>query len=334
MNRQQRRAEEAKARKAARRLEQRRQEISRPDYNPIHDPEFQQGTAKLVRAIDFKMPSELGDIGGLCMFRTMVGMEALRDCNIEAVPYFGAMLYRVGPDPYRDVIAFCGRHNAAYILDDGTGLFHSWLWVGDYFVDFSVGDWFATVPHILEAPGGEELGPIQWTTPKPPDYWWKPRAELEDPWRSNGTPALGQAWYKAAWRSEADLNAMADRFKRTYRELRDEISAGIRRIKDQFAARHGLIEATFYNPAAAISMPHAQLFTLARGSAPADIPSDELVYVPRLPRDAAEAESLLQMTTITVDATVSDAPLRIYAGYTQDELLRGRPGVVVRGEDQ
>jgi hypothetical protein len=113
MNRQQRRAAEAQKRKAAERLERQRREISRPGYNPIHDPNFQAGTAKLVRAIDFVMPPEFGP-GGLCMFRTIAGMEALRDCKIEAVPYFGSMLYRVGPDPYRDVIAFCGRGNVAW----------------------------------------------------------------------------------------------------------------------------------------------------------------------------------------------------------------------------
>jgi hypothetical protein len=60
INRQQRGAAERKARKNARWREQKAHEISRPDYNPIHDPEFQQGTAALVRAINFKMSPELG----------------------------------------------------------------------------------------------------------------------------------------------------------------------------------------------------------------------------------------------------------------------------------
>jgi hypothetical protein len=267
------------------------------------------------------------------MFRTIAGIEALRDCNIEAIPYFGSVLYRVGPDPHRDVVAFCGPGNVAgrFGADDHM-VFHMWLSVGDYFVDFSVGDWFTDAPHLKDVvePGVTPLGPIQWTIPKPPDYWWQPRAVLEGPWRSHGTPELGQAWYKAAWRSEADLIAMKDHFVQVYAEARNDIVAAIRRIKDHFAATHGYTAAASRSPATAISMPYAQLLTLATGSAPADIPPDELVYVPRLPRNAAKAEALLETTIITTDATVPSMPLRIYAGYTQDELLHGRTGVVVR----
>jgi hypothetical protein len=31
--------------------------------------------------------------------------------------------------------------------------------------------------------------------PEPSAYWWKPRAELMNGWRPEGSPPLGEAWY-------------------------------------------------------------------------------------------------------------------------------------------
>ena len=55
----------------------------------------------------------------------------------------------------------------------------------------------------------------------------------------------------------------------------------------------------------------------------------DLVYVPRIPLDAAEADAMLRMMTITVDATQPvpdpsnfdpESALKTYAGYTDQEL--------------
>ena len=53
------------------------------------------------------------------------------------------MLYRAGADPIRDVLAFCGPHNAGQLLD-GHFLGHIWLEMDDELIDFSCGDW----PHL------------------------------------------------------------------------------------------------------------------------------------------------------------------------------------------
>jgi hypothetical protein len=51
--------------------------------------------------------------------------------------------------------------------------------------------------------------------------------------------------------------------------------------------------------------------------------------------DATEAKAMLRMTTIVTDATdpvvVTNpkAAIRTYSGYTNDELRRGKPAVLV-----
>lgn len=81
------------------------------------------------------------------------------------------------------------------------------------------------------------------------------------------------------------------------------------------------------DPSKAICMSEADLFSLAKGEPyPAGL-RDDGVYVPRLPRDAAEANAMFGTYTITLDATVpwdgiGEPPMRNYAGYTEAELLR------------
>jgi len=48
----------------------------------------------------------------------------------------------------------------------------------------------------------------------------------------------------------------------------------------------------------------------------------------------AEAQAMLRMSTITVDATDPNCRQRVYAGYTLDELRGGKPAVIVRGDSK
>jgi hypothetical protein len=88
------------------------------------------------------------------------------------------------------------------------------------------------------------------------------------------------------------------------------------------------------NPDDAVGISERDLYVLARGHCPEGL-GDDTVYVPRIPRDAAEADAMLGMFTLFTDATkpVADPKdaMRLYAGYTEAELLRDKGvGVVVR----
>jgi hypothetical protein len=96
-----------------------------------------------------------------------------------------------------------------------------------------------------------------------------------------------------------------------------------------------LKEPCLLDPQDAVCIPYLDLLALAgrqidpptRDSIPETLP--EVVYVPRIPIDAAEAEAMLRMTT-TVAVTVrtgatdpdpaTDPAPRTYAGYTNEEL--------------
>jgi hypothetical protein len=83
----------------------------------------------------------------------------------------------------------------------------------------------------------------------------------------------------------------------------------------------------------AVCMNQGDLFTIAKGSCPASL-RDGSIYVPRIPLNAAEADAMLQTLTILSDVTKPVAKpedtMRTYAGYTDAELMRGKPGVKVR----
>jgi hypothetical protein len=189
---------EAKRKREAqrRKVEVMHAEVRKPGYNPAVDPDVRKGIAMTVRAVDFD-----GVPYGKCLLRALVGLEVLRHCKIDASLHIGSMLYRVGPDPYRDVVAFCGPGNAGFSVGD-CAAFHAWLRVGDDIVDFSVGDWFEDAQsgrylkdELTFFPDAPRPGAVQWTIPEPPNYWWRPHIELTKPWQSRGTPELGQAWY-------------------------------------------------------------------------------------------------------------------------------------------
>jgi hypothetical protein len=185
MNRRERRAQEAKLRAA-------RKEIERPGYRPANDPQVRKGIAAVVRAVEFHHDKFTS---GFCLPRALVGQEVMRRCKIESHIELGSLLYRVGPDPIRDIICFCGPGNAGTSVGGAIGLYHAWLSVGSDIADFSVGDWPNFSGMEATIPGLPDLGPVQWTIPKLPQYWWRPRSELTRPWRSTGTPDLGQVWY-------------------------------------------------------------------------------------------------------------------------------------------
>lgn len=82
------------------------------------------------------------------------------------------------------------------------------------------------------------------------------------------------------------------------------------------------------DPRDAISMPEADLFALA--GKPLNCGDDDMVYVPGIPIDASEADAMLRMMTIVVDATNPTIPPRTYAGFTNEELSGGKTHVIVR----
>src|SRR5262249_33701205 len=190
MNRHERRAAAARMRNLA---SSHARAIAGHNGDHSADPDVRVGIARTVRSIDFKLPEQFTG-AGKCTFRSLVAAEVMRHCQIDARIEIGSLLYRVGPDPYRDVVAFCGQGNAGYDIGANAAIFHTWIVAGNNIADFSVGDW-PGLSQEVRLPGMPALGPIHWTIPTPPPYWWRPRAELTEPWRSTGTPALGEVWY-------------------------------------------------------------------------------------------------------------------------------------------
>lgn len=115
----------------------------------------------------------------------------------------------------------------------------------------------------------------------------------------------------------------------TIRELKGQPFSG-----GQFTMTVAVIEDYRLDPDDAVCMNEGELFTLAKGKCPEGLRHDDVVYVPRIPHDAAEADAMLRMMTILTDATKPFAKpedvIRTYAGYTEAELMRGKPGLRVR----
>jgi hypothetical protein len=106
----------------------------------------------------------------------------------------------------------------------------------------------------------------------------------------------------------------------TTRELRGEPFS-----KEKFQMMAAVLDERHrLDPRQAVSMKNADLFALAgKPVASDDRFADDLIHVPRIPIDAAEAEAMLRMITVTADATAPNAGVRIYAGYTNEELYGG-----------
>jgi hypothetical protein len=77
--------------------------------------------------------------------------------------------------------------------------------------------------------------------------FFKPIAELEEPWRPVGTPELGKAWYGPFIHDVADTDAdarnvgeMAHRLGVMHCEIGQTIADGVLHIKREFAAHYGV----------------------------------------------------------------------------------------------
>lgn len=142
--------------------------------------------------------------GGMCWFRAVMGQLVLHSLGLSSDIAVGGMVYRAGPDPMRDCVAFCGPGNLGHLKDDGF-LGHAWLRLRGNLVDFSVGDWYDTSQAGLIreewGPENKDPGRLVWTAPELPDFFWQDYDSLTKPWRKfkpddpTTTPELGQAWY-------------------------------------------------------------------------------------------------------------------------------------------
>jgi hypothetical protein len=147
--------------------------------------------ARIMRLIDVQFADRPG-AGGTCMLRSLIGSYVLFDLGIPADQHFGALLYRVGPDPHRDVLRFCASNNIGIYTTDGPCAFHSWLHADGYVIDFSVGDWPAMTRRSIDRPCPEDL---QWTVDPAPAFWVKRAKKVIGEWRPDGVPDIGKVWY-------------------------------------------------------------------------------------------------------------------------------------------
>jgi hypothetical protein len=111
----------------------------------------------------------------------------------------------------------------------------------------------------------------------------------------------------------------------TVRELKGQPLSG-----EEFQMAVAVLEDHKLDPDDAVSISMADISAImGRQWLPEDLP-EEPIYVPRIPRDAKEADAMMQTLTVLTDTTRPGRGIREYAGYTNAELLRGQPGVRVR----
>jgi hypothetical protein len=199
-------------------------------------PAFFKGVAEIVDA--FVMPEVAG---GFCTLKTLIAYQAIRSSGLDASIAIGSALIRVGPHPKYDTVAWCGRNNVGEIFH-GVPLFHCWIRYQDLIFDPTVGTWRGVDECALERqmsgmPGFGEVGPpVRWDIDDLPSYWLRPAAELEGPWRLNGTPEPGVAWY-GPFRGDAEIAKR--RLQDIHKQVGHEIATGIESLKSSFAAKHG-----------------------------------------------------------------------------------------------
>jgi len=101
--------------------------------------------------------------------------------------------------------------------------------------------------------------------------------------------------------------------------------------EDQFQMMVAVLDDDYrLDPYAAVSIPFNDLAALAGKPPLSDSRiANDLIYVPRIPIDATEADAMLRMIVVTTDATDPSAGVKTYAGYTDKELSGGRPYVRV-----
>ena len=108
------------------------------------------------------------------------------------------------------------------------------------------------------------------------------------------------------------------------------VDLGAPLAEDQFRMMVAVLDGDYrLDPRAAVSITLADMLVLAGKPVAADQFANDLVYVPRIPHDATEADAMLRMMTVTADATNPALGVKTYAGYTDKELSGGRPYVCV-----
>jgi hypothetical protein len=148
------------------------------------------------------------ELQGYCWFRNTLGQHALEALGIRSQLILGSLLYRAGPDALWDCLDYSSAsNNAGWFKNKGTffepiteagphAIFcgHAWLEYSDQLVDFTPGDWPAHFDKLYrELPG--EYRPVNWTAPPLPEFFWSDADALKQPWKAQGSPEIGQAWY-------------------------------------------------------------------------------------------------------------------------------------------
>src|SRR5437762_1443380 len=98
--------------------------------SPSSSPDLRADIAASIRGIEFSVTGDDSCVGGLCLYRAVTGLELLGLLCIPARLTLGGMVYRVGPDSQRDVVAYCGEGNVGRLSEAGM-LGHCWLESGD-----------------------------------------------------------------------------------------------------------------------------------------------------------------------------------------------------------
>ena len=183
--------------------------------------------ARIMSLIDVQFADRLGSSGS-CMPRALIGSYVLLEVGIRADQHFGALLYRVGPDPERDVLRFCAPNNVGIYTTNGPCAFHSWLHVDGYVIDFSVGDWPAMTRREVDRPCAEGL---QWTIAQPPSYWVKRADKVIREWQPQGVPDIGKVWYGPLYAPDGE-DAVHKALYKSFERLRDLVPMIVASVRE------------------------------------------------------------------------------------------------------
>jgi hypothetical protein len=182
--------------------------------------------ARIMGLIDIRYADQRGP-GGTCMMRGLIGSYVLGELGIRADQHFGGLLYRVGPDPERDVLRLCASNNVGIYTTDGPCAFHSWLYANGYIIDFSVGSWPAMTKRIKDRPCADGL---QWTIDQPPSYWVKCASKVRDEWKPQGVPDIGEVWYGPICTPEGEYTIHRVLY-RQFEHLKDAVPLVVKKVR-------------------------------------------------------------------------------------------------------
>jgi hypothetical protein len=190
----------------------------------IYPDDIKLDIARIVRSIDW-----VGAAGGTCFFRMASGHVVLGYLAIPSAMALGGMVARIGPDPERDVVAFCGEGNLGR-KDAGGMLAHYWLLVGGDLVDFSVGDWPLVCSEWEVTRTGRALPSPHWTIDLP-KYHWAPRSAFDWDAAVDGfTPELGRVWYTGFAGDPPPWNAMLEDIAPLLRQIRHHVREQVEKL--------------------------------------------------------------------------------------------------------